>query len=266
VNTISFMTANYVARQVGYQMPEGWGQGDAASQKHFKPAKKFEERFEVYLKDIVAMGFDAFDLWTGILHPDWASEDHVDIANDLVNKYDLTVVSLAGWFGGDEDEFESACQFAGEVGAEILGGNTALLTKNRSFMVDTLHKYGLKFGLENHPEKTPEELIAKLGKGNEDVIGVAVDTGWFGTQGYDAAVALEKLGDRLFHVHLKDVLAVGGHDTCRFGQGVVPIEKCVETLKRIGYSGAIAVEHEPDNYDPTEDVVASLEMLKGWLA
>ncbi|HEX2623611.1 MAG TPA: hypothetical protein VHL11_25800, partial [Phototrophicaceae bacterium] len=197
MNTISFMTANYVARQVGYQMTGGWSQGDTASQAYFKPVKKFADRFESYLKDIVAMGFDSFDMWTGILHPDWASDDHVDIANDLINEYDLTVVSLAGGFGNNDEEFESACQLAGEIGAEILGGNTPMLTKDRAFMVDTLHKYGLKFGLENHPEKTPEELLAKLGKGNEDVLGVAVDTGWFGTQGYDAAQALDILGGRL---------------------------------------------------------------------
>ena len=31
--------------------------------------------------------------------------------------------------------------------------------------------------------------------------------------------------------------AAGGHETCRFGQGVVPIEQCVRILKEIGYDG-----------------------------
>ncbi len=77
------------------------------------------------------------------------------------------------------------------------------------------------------PKKPPAELLAKIGDGGEGTIGAAVDTGWFGTQGYDAAVAIEELRDHLVHIHLKDVLAVGAHETCRYGEGVVPIERCV---------------------------------------
>ena len=61
----------------------------------------------------------------------------------------------------------------------------------------------------------------------------------------------------MLHVHLKDVRAVGEpHETCRWGEGIVPIERCVRTLQRIGYAGAIAVEHEPETFDPTDDVRA----------
>ena len=93
-----------------------------------------------------------------------------------------------------------------------------------------------------------------------------VDTGWYGTQGYDAAQAIEKLGDNVFIVHLKDVLEPDGHETCRFGRGCVPIEACVRVLKDRGYSGYYGVEHEPEEYDPTEDCKANLKMLQEWLA
>ena len=58
-------------------------------------------------------------------------------------------------------------------------------------MVGKLKEYGLKLGIENHPEKNPGELLAKIGDGGEGTIGAAVDTGWFGTHSYDAAKALE---------------------------------------------------------------------------
>jgi hypothetical protein len=57
-------------------------------------------------------------------------------------------------------------------------------------------------------------------------------------------------------------VAAGGHVTCRFGKGVVPIQKCVETLQRLGYTGAISVEHEPEHFDPTEDCKATLRLLR----
>jgi sugar phosphate isomerase/epimerase len=124
----------------------------------------------------------------------------------------------------------------------------------------------LLFGIENHPEKTPDEMLARIGDGGDGTIGTTVDTGWYGTHGYDAAEALRKLAGHVVHVHLKDVLKPGGHETCRYGRGCVPIADCVRVLKQTGYQGPIAVEHDPERFDPSEDCLASLAMLKGWLA
>ena len=37
MNTISFMTANYVAREIGYNMTKGWMEGDDATNAFFAP-------------------------------------------------------------------------------------------------------------------------------------------------------------------------------------------------------------------------------------
>ena len=66
----------------------------------------------------------------------------------------------------------------------------------------------------------------------------------------------------VFHVHLKDVRAPGSHETCRYGQGIVPIRACVEALQKLGYQGAISVEHEPEDFDPTDDCKANLATLR----
>jgi sugar phosphate isomerase/epimerase len=267
MNTISFMTANYVARQTGYHITEGWKQGDQTTQDYFRPVATFAGRFGDILAEIRAMGFTALDLWLAHLHPAWATSEHVDTARRLLRQHGLRVTSLAGWFGNTPEEFERACQLAVSVGTTILGGNTALLTSaERPFMVDRLKWYDLTLGLENHPEKTPQEVLDKIGDGGQGRIGSAIDTGWFATQGYDAAQATEALAPHLVLVHLKDVLAPGAHVTCRYGQGCAPLERCVQALKRIGYQGAISVEHEPEQADPTEDCRASYAMLREWLA
>ncbi len=263
---ISFMTANYVARQLGYHMTEGWGQGDSATSVYFQPIDSFSVRFEEYLRDIRALGFEALDLWTAMISPNWATDEHIDIASDLLHEYGFSVASYAGWFGSTPEEFERSCEIASALDIPVLGGQTSVFFENRLFVVEMLRKYDLRFGLENHPEKTPEELLQKVGDDEGGLIGVCADTGWFGTYGYDAVDALRKLAPRLLHVHLKDVLHTGGHDTCRYGQGVVPIRGCVETLKQVGYTGAISIEHEPELFDPGEDVRASFALLKQWLA
>ena len=263
--TISFMSANYVAREVGYRMTGGWGQGDKATNEAFRPLGTFAGRFEELLRDVRDLGFEAVDLWTSHLSPPWATDAHIEMARDLLEQHRLTVPSLAGWFGSSREAFTATCELATALGVPVLGGSTSVLEKDRAFVVETLERYGLKLGLENHPEKMPEELLEKIGDGGGGRIGATVDTGWFGTQGFDAAQALERLSGHLFHVHLKDVRAVGSHDTCRYGEGVVSVEACVRALQRIGYGGAISVEHEPELFDPSEDCRANRLLLKGWL-
>lgn len=266
MNTISFMTANYVARQLDYNMTRGWGQGDKATQEYFRPITTFAERFDALLQEIVGLGFGAIDLWTGHLNPDWATDDHVTTARRLLAQYGLPVMSLAGWFGATPEEFEATCRLAVALDCRILGGSTGMLAKDRAFTLAALKQHDLVLGLENHPEKNPGELLAKIGDPADGRVGACVDTGWFGTQGYDAAQALEELKDVLVYVHLKDVLAAGAHDTCAYGKGIVPIERCVRVLQRIGYQGGISIEHEPEHFNPNEDVKASLPLLKEWLA
>jgi sugar phosphate isomerase/epimerase len=264
-NRISFMSANYVARQVDYNMTGGWGQGDRATSDYFRPIETFPERFEVILQNVRDLGFEAMDLWTAHVRPTWATKEHLEAARSLLAQFGLTVPSLAGWFGSTAEEFERSCQIAVALDCPILGGSSSMVEKDRAFVEATLKRYGLRLGLENHPEKTPEELLEKIGDGGEGTIGATVDTGWFGTQGYDAARAIERLGKHVFHVHLKDVLKDGEHETCRFGEGIVPVEACVQAMKRIGYTGAICIEHEPELFDPTEDVRASYALLREWL-
>jgi L-ribulose-5-phosphate 3-epimerase len=263
---VSFMSANYVARQLDFRMTRGWGQGEKAASEHYRPLETFAERFDELLTRVRDLGFSAMDVWTAHVSPAWATDRHLDIARELLAKHRLSVPSLAGWFGSTPEELEATCRVAVALGAPVLGGSTSMIDKDRRLVVERLVHHGLRLGLENHPEKSPEELLARIGDGGDGTIGATVDTGWFGTQGYDAARALAELGDHLFHVHLKDVLAVGAHDTCRFGAGVVPIEECVMTLRRIGYQGTISVEHEPETFDPTEDCRLSRELLEGWLA
>ena len=83
---------------------------------------------------------------------------------------------------------------------------------------------------------------------------------------YDVRIAHAR-GEHVWHVHLKDVLAVGEpHEPCRWGDGVVPVEECVRMLQHIGYTGSIAVEHEPETFDPTDEIRAMRDQLAGWLA
>jgi L-ribulose-5-phosphate 3-epimerase len=265
-NTVSFMSANFVARQVGYRMSGGWMQGDQAANDFFRPLATFPERFGGLLNEISDLGFTAVDIWSAHLNWNWAAAEHIGAARALLADRRLEVVSLAGNFGSTRPEFEAACRLAVALGAARLGGDSSLLATDRAFVVATLRAHRLQLGIENHPEKNTRELLDKIGDVGNGTIGAALDTGCFATLGYDAAQAVTELSGQLVHVHLRDVLAPGSHASCAFGQGCVPLEACVRNLRQVGYAGPISIEHNPEYFDPSEDCRFSLALLRGWLA
>ena len=260
MNEISFVTANYVARETGYAM-HGWGHGDRVTNEAFAPLETYAERLDALLADVRELGFDTVDLWGAHLAQDWATDAHVEAARGLLERRGLRVATYATWVG--PSNIERSCELALALGTDLLGGG---FSGEPETLAPTLEKYEVRLGIENHPEKTPQEVLAKIERGGSQ-FGATVDTGWWGTQGYDAARAIEELAPHLLHVHLKDVLALDEpHDTCRWGEGIVPVEECVRTLRRIGYGGAIAVEHEPETFDPTDDIRVMRDELRAWLA
>jgi L-ribulose-5-phosphate 3-epimerase len=255
--TISFMSANYVARELGFTM-DGWGEGDRATNDAFRPLETYAERFDALLADVAELGFDAVDVWNAHLSPDWATDGHVDAACDALARRGIRVATYQVYAGAEQRAW--ACAIAQRLGAPVLSGNVPVDDE----LPPLLERHGLRFALENHPEPTPQVMLDKIG--DLPRVGICVDTGWFGTQGYDAVRAIEEIGDRVYQVHLKDVLHEGlPHETCRYGAGVVDIEGCVHALQRIDYGGAISVEHEPETFDPTDEIREMRQQVAGWL-
>jgi L-ribulose-5-phosphate 3-epimerase len=264
MNTISFISANFVARELGYNMTEGWMQGDTAAQAFFAPLETFQTRFDAMLLEVKNMGFAAIDLWGTHLNPKWATLEHLEIARASLQTHGLTVPSLAAWCGTLE-QVEGFCHVATAVGASVIAGGAPILTEKRNEVIAILKHHNIKLGLENHPERTANEVLQQIGDGANGFVGAACDTGWWGTQGFDAPQAIKELKEHLFAVHLKDIRAVGAHDTCKFGDGIVDIKACAQTILEVGYAGAIGIEHEPEHHDPTQDVLESKKRLETWL-
>ena len=76
-------------------------------------------------------------------------------------------------------------------------------------------------------------------------------------------------------VHLKDIRAPRaapsglelvdmGHETCRVGDGILPLEAFTTTLRDRGYHGPLGIEHEPEDFDPREDARTSREVVERW--
>lgn len=259
MNAVSYMSANEVARETGWAM-HGWGHGDHATNDAFRPLETYAEHFDALCARARSLGFEWIDVWGAHLNPEWATDEHVEAARAALERHGLRVASLASWVG--PGNARRTCELAEAVGTGVVGAG---FSGDAHAVAAIFRDHGVRLAVENHPERTPAELREKIERGGR-VFGATVDTGWWGTQGYDAPRAIRELGDRIVHVHLKDVLHRGEpHETCRFGDGIVDIEGCVRALREIGYGGAVSVEHEPETSDPSEDVRAMRDELEGWL-
>ena len=257
---IGFTTANLVAKETGWAM-HGWGHGDRLTNEAFAPLETYAARLDDVLGHARALGFGWVDVWGAHLSPEWATDEHVAIATETLARNGLRVATYATWV--DPSNVRRACELTRALGCETIGAG---FSGDPAAIVPVLREHGVVLAIENHPERSPAEVLAKIEAG-EGTMAATVDTGWWGTQGYDAARALAELEGHVAHVHLKDVRAEGEpHDTCPWGEGVVDVEACVRELRRQAYDGVWTVEHEPEDHDPSEEIRAMRERLEGWLA
>lgn len=256
---ITFTTANYVARETGFAM-RGWGHGDETTNAAFAPLDTYAERFEALCRDVRALGFEGIELWGSHLNPDWATDEHVALARASFERHGLALVSYACWTG--PGNVERVCSLARALGTTLV---TAGYSGDPGSLVPVLREHGVVLAIENHPEERPADLLEIVAAGG-GALATTVDTGWWATEGYDPVRAIEELGAHVGHVHLKDVLHHGEpHVTCPWGEGVVDVEACVRALDRIGYAGALTVEHEPEDHDPSDELAGMRARLEGWL-
>jgi L-ribulose-5-phosphate 3-epimerase len=269
MSRISINHSNFAAEQCGYHPDSKWGDCVRAVNEFYEPIETFANRFEEMLLVCKSLGYDAVDIWTaGQMNWSWTTDDHIAIANRLLQQHQLAVTSIGGAFGSTREEFLAACHLTRGLGIDLMSGTTELLHTDRDFVVATLKEQNLRLGIENHPEKNPEEMLAQIGDTADGHIGTTIDTGWYATQSYDVPTAIEKLFPHIFHVHLKDVLPPGdnlSHINCGHGKGIVPIEACVRTLHRLGYAGDYSNENHCLDHDPREELRIALPTVLSYL-
>jgi sugar phosphate isomerase/epimerase len=263
---IAVNTACFIGRQTGYALrPFAWGPARAATVAAFdSPA--FADQFEQLVGAIASLGVSAIEVWSAHLVPT-AAPATVARARDILANSHLSVAAYAASLrrpGLGATELERTFEIAADLGAPIVVGG--LHSAYAPAVYALCQATGVRFGLENHPETDPLDVLAQI-DGREDWFGAALDTGWFKTHGVDVGTAISRLQGHIWHVHLKDVRSVGlPHRTCPLGDGVVAIPSVLARLRQAGYQGTLSIEHEPPHHDPLPDLAVSVQRVRGWLA
>jgi len=131
-------------------------------------------------------------------------------------------------------------------------------------------EYDIRLAIHNHGPgdelyPTPASVLEKIEK-RDHRLGLCIDVGHTQRSGIDPSQAVRKAADRLFDVHIKDVTeATAKGTTVEIGRGVVDIPGFLRTLKKVKYSGTVALEYEKDEDDPLAGAAESIGYLRGTL-
>jgi sugar phosphate isomerase/epimerase len=134
-------------------------------------------------------------------------------------------------------------------------------------ILDEFKKAGVRFALEVHPTEIAFDIVsaerALKAINHRPEFGFNYDPSHLGYQGVDYVRFIQKFGDRIYHVHMKDVYwsgqpteagVFGGHtkfgDPRRFwefrslGRGSIRFEEIIRALNQVNYTGPLSVEWE----------------------
>jgi sugar phosphate isomerase/epimerase len=247
---IAFNTANLVARISGYRFElTNW------MDQHMKTVDATDSAaWRAICREIAAAGFKAVEVWEAHAAPQKLD----DRAKALEWKKTLRDAGLkaVAYAGTLSPETVRICQWL-EI-PHVDGGIGKLNPEQATALCK---ETGIRFNYENHPEKSAEEILKKVGGGNE-WLGVCVDTGWLATQGVPGPQAIKTIGSLVRHTHIKDVNETGAHATCLLGKGVADVAKCIKMLREIKYAGSYSWEDEPEDRNPFDSAKRNLRWIR----
>ena len=152
-------------------------------------------------------------------------------------------------------------------------------------ILDAFEREGVRFALEVHPTEIAFDIVsaerALEAVGGHPCFGFNYDPSHLAYQGVDYVAFIRRFGERIFHVHMKDVWwgkgdgsvgVFGGHttfgDARRFwdfrsvGRGDVDFEQIIVALNDAGYGGPLSIEWEDSRMDREHGATESAAFVK----
>ncbi len=235
----------------------------------------------------------------------WAVSNHLvgQAVCDRIDERHQAILSPSIWGDGDPEgvrqraaeEMKDTARAAARLGVSVVNGFTGSsiwhllysFPPNTPEMIDAgyqdfadrwhpildvFDEVGVRFGLEVHPTEIAFDIASAAraleAVDHREAFGFNYDPSHFGYQGVDYVAFIETFGDRIYHVHMKDVWwsdqptragVFGGHidfghrdrfwDFRSIGRGKINFEEIIRTLNRIGYDGPLSIEWEDGGMD-----------------
>lgn len=195
-----------------------------------------------------------------------ASADELKAMAAKVRAAGLTLYGAGVIYMKTSKEVQTAFDYAAAASLDMIVGAPEhdLLPQ----VNELVKKYNIKVAIHNHGPgdeqyHSPSDVYARV-KDLDKRIGLCMDIGHVVRIGQDPVPMIEKYGERLYDMHMKDVdKAVAEGDSVEVGRGVIDIPAVVRALKKVGYKGCVAFEFEKDGDDPVAGLAESVGYVRG---
>lgn len=182
------------------------------------------------------------------------------LKNAGIQVYGLGVIYME-----NEEDVAKYFDYATRAGIGMIIGSPA--EKILPAVEKKVKSTGIRIAIHNHgPEdkRYPDiDSIYDQIKNLDSRIGICLDVGHSFRCGHDPAQMLERFGDRVFDMHIKDVTepVANGISTIP-GRGKINLGSIFKAAVRIGYKGNCSLEYERPG-DPANGISESIGYIKG---
>ena len=173
-------------------------------------------------------------------------------------------------FDANEAKTRQAFDFARKMGIDSLSANPKKDKATFDLLDRMVEEYKVAIAIHNHGPRALYDKISDVEtmvKDRHPLIGACVDTGHFLRSDEDPVEAIQRLGKRVFGVHLKDVktVTVGGKKKKQFkivGEGDLDVAGCLKVLRKLKYKRVVALEYEENPKNPLSDLAVCLKSVR----
>ena len=196
---------------------------------------------------------------------------HIATQKETLSKGGITLLSygVVG-FDGDETKARQVFDFAKAMGLLSISADPAKDKKTFDLLDKLVAEYDVAIAIHNHgPGHRYDKIsdVVDMVKDRHAKIGACVDTGHYLRSDENPVDAIERLGKRVFGVHLKDVKTINndGKKSKQFkilGEGDLDVLGCLKALRKLDYQYCLAIEYEENADNPMSDLEVCLKNVR----
>jgi sugar phosphate isomerase/epimerase len=197
----------------------------------------------------------------------------VDKAKQMLKEHGVQLIAYGVVpFSGDETAARRMFDFAHAMGLASISANPQKNAATFDLLDKLCEEYKIPIAIHNHGPRAEYDKIADVEEWTKDrhpLVGACVDTGHFLRSDENPVEAIERLGKRVFGVHLKDVRTVAGAEgkpsqkiMTILGEGDLDIVGCLAALRKLEYDNCLSLEYEENAQKPLGDIEVCLEHVR----
>lgn len=217
---------------------------------------------------------------------------HIAEQKALLNEAGVQLIAYGVMgFDANETKAREIFDFAKGMGLSSISANPKKDKETFDLLDKLVEEYDIPIAIHNHgPGALYDKIddVVNITKDRHPKIGACVDTGHYLRSDESGVEAIERLGQRVFGVHLKDVksfkseadaeefrktgrndkrdIKKGRRDGNKvftiLGEGDLDVAGCLRALKKLNYRNSVSIEYEENPDNPLSDIAVCLENVR----